>query len=126
MFPVATTSSQGQCLTTGPLDVCKTPTPTGPVPMPYPNIAKTSDGQGSSKVKVKCKQALRKGDKIMMSTGDEAGAAMGVVSSKIKGPAEFMLGSPMVKVEGKMWAHHTVPMKQNDGNTVGVHMAPSQ
>ena len=49
---------------------------------------------------------------------------MGVVSSKIKGPAEFMLGSPQVKVEGKMWAHHTVPTKQNDGNTVGVHMAP--
>jgi uncharacterized Zn-binding protein involved in type VI secretion len=92
--------------------------------MPYPNIAKTSDGRGSSKVKVKCKQALRKGDKIMMSMGDEAGVAMGVVSSKIKGPAEFMVGSPTVKVEGKMWAHHTVPTKQNDGNTVGVHMVP--
>lgn len=45
---------------------------------------------------------------------------MGAVSNKIKGPAEFMLGSPFVKVEGKMWAHHGVPMKQNDGNTVGV------
>jgi hypothetical protein len=124
MFEVATTSSSGQCLTTGPTDVCKTPTPTGPVPMPYPNIAKTSDGRGSSKVKVKCKQALRKGDKILMSMGDEAGVAMGVVSNKIKGPAEFMMGSPFVKVEGKMWAYHTVPTKQNDGNTVGVHMAP--
>ena|SRR3989304_852028 len=122
----ATTSSQGQCITTGPTDVCKTPTPGGPVPMPYPNIAKTSDGQGSSKVKVKCKQALRKGDKIMMSTGDEAGAAMGVVSNKIKGPAEFMMGWPKVKVEGKMWAFHGAPTKQNDGNTVGVHMSPSQ
>src|SRR5882672_2602664 len=120
MFPVACTSSQGQCVDTGPIDMCKTPTPAGPVPMPYPNMAKTSDGQGSSKVKVKGKQALRKGDKIMMSTGDEAGAAMGVASSKIKGPAEFMLGSPFVKVEGKMWAHHAVPMKQNDGNTAGV------
>jgi hypothetical protein len=124
MFELASTSSKGQCLTTGPTDACKTPTPAGPVPMPYPNIAKTSDGRGSSKVKAKCKQALRKGDKIMMSMGDEAGVAMGVVSSKIKGPAEFMLGSMTVKVEGKMWAHHTVPTKQNDGNTVGVHMAP--
>jgi uncharacterized Zn-binding protein involved in type VI secretion len=124
MFEVARTSSGGQCITTGPTDFCKTPTPGGPVPMPYPNIAKTSDGRGSSKVKVACKQALRKGDKIMMSAGDEGGVAMGAVSSKIKGPGEFMLGSPFVKVEGKMWAHHTVPTKQNDGNTVGVHMAP--
>ena len=124
MFEVARTSSGGQCLTTGPTDFCKTPTPGGPVPMPYPNIAKTSDGRGSTKVKVQCKQALRKGDKILMSSGDEGGVAMGAVSSKIKGPAEFMLGSPFVKVEGKMWAHHTVATKQNDGNTVGVHMAP--
>lgn len=111
-------------MTTGPTDACKTPSPAGPVPMPYPNIAKCSDGKGSSKVKVKTKQALRKGDKVMMSMGDEAGAAMGLVSSKIKGPAEFMLGSPLVKVEGKMWALHGMPTKQNDGNTVGVHMAP--
>lgn len=92
--------------------------------MPYPNIAKNSDGKGSSKVKVKCKQTLRKGDKILMSTGDEAGVAMGVVSSKIKGPAEFMLGQFNVKVEGKMWSQHSNPTKQNDGNTVGVHMSP--
>lgn len=124
MFTLTTTSSAGQCLTTGPTDACKTPTPAGPVPTPYPNLAKTSDGQGSSKVKVQCKQALRKGDKMLMSAGDEAGAAMGVISSKIKGPAELMLGSPVVKVEGKMWAHHSVPTKQNDGNTVGIQAVP--
>jgi len=124
VFEVACTSGAGQCLTTGPTDMCKTPTPGGPVPMPYLNKASCSDGQGSSKVKVKCKQALRKGDKIMMSSGDEGGAAMGLISSKIKGPAEFMLGDPQVKVEGKMWAHHTVPTKQNDGNIVGVHAKP--
>ena len=112
------------CLTTGPTDVCKTPTPGGPVPTPYPNMAKCSDGRGSSKVKVKCKQALRKGDKIMMSAGDEAGAAMGLVSSKIKGPGELMMGAPNVKVEGKMWAYHTTPTKQNDGNTVGIQSVP--
>ena len=124
-MPEATrTDSSGQCLTPGPIDFCKTPSPAGPVPMPYPNIAKTSDGKGSSKVKVKGKQALRKGDKIMLSSGDEGGAAMGVASSKIKGPAEFMLGSPFVKVEGQMWAHHGVPMKQNDGNTAGIHASP--
>src|SRR5262245_24047812 len=119
MFASATTSAQGKCVTTGPTDVCKTPTPGGPVPTPYPNLAMTSDGSGSSKVKVNCKETLRKGDSMRMSSGDEAGAAMGLVSSKIKGKAELMLGSPFVKVEGKQWAHHTVPTKQNDGNTVG-------
>jgi len=121
MPEAARTDSIGQCLTPGPIDFCKTPTPGGPVPMPYPNKAGTSDGKGSKKVKVCNNQALRKGDKIMLSMGDEGGAAMGVVSSKIKGKAEFMLGSPFVKVQGKMWAHHGVPMQQNDGNTAGVH-----
>ena len=37
----------------------------------------------------------------MMSTGDEAGSAGGVVSSKIKGKAEFVLFSFDVKFEGK-------------------------
>ena len=122
---LATASSQGQCITPGPLDVCKTPSPAGPVPIPYPNIAMTSNGSGSSKVKVKCKQALRKGDKISMSTGDDAGVAGGVVSGKIKGPAEFIVGWPTVKVEGKQWAFHLAPVKQNDGNTVGMLQVPS-
>jgi hypothetical protein len=122
---MAIASSRGMCVTTGPTDACKTPTPGGPVPMPYPNIAKNSDGRGSSKVKVTCKQTLRKGDKDMMSTGDEAGVAMGAVSSKIKGPAEFQLGSFKIKVEGKKWSHHTAPTKQNDGNTIGIHAAPT-
>lgn len=126
MPEAARTDSAGQCLTTGPTDFCKTPAPPAPVPppLPYPNIAKTSDGKGSNKVKVKCKQALRKGDKILLSSGDEGGVAMGVASSKIKGKAEFMLGSPLVKVQGKMWAHHGVPLTQNDTNTVGVHASP--
>jgi uncharacterized Zn-binding protein involved in type VI secretion len=124
-MPEATrTDSSGECLTTGPIDFCKTPTPGGPVPMPYMNTAKTSDGKGSKKVKVSGDQALRKGDKILMSSKDEAGTAMGAVSSKIKGKAEFMVGSPFVKVQGKHWAHHGVPMMQNDGNTAGVHAKP--
>lgn len=125
MFIASHTSSSGQCLTTGPTDFCKTPTPGGPVPMPYMNKASCSDGRGSSKVKVNCKQALRKGDKILMSSLDEPGVAMGAMSSKIKSPVEFVMGSFLVKVQGKMWAHHTVPTKQNDGNTVGIHAMPS-
>ena len=82
MFPVATNEG-GQCM--GFPDVCKTPTPAGPVPIPYPNMAQGSDGEGSKKVKVKNKEVLRKGDNLKMSSGDEAGSAQGLVSSKIKG-----------------------------------------
>jgi uncharacterized Zn-binding protein involved in type VI secretion len=127
MFAVCTTSSQGQCITTGPTDFCKTPTPGGPVPMPYPNIGTTSDGSGSSKVKVLGKESLRKGDKLSKSTGDEPGCAGGgAKSSRFKGNVVLKQGQSKVKVQGKAWAHHTVMTEQNNGNIVGVQCVPSQ
>ena len=114
ILPVATTGA-GQCA--GFPDVCKTPAPPAPlpVPIPYPNIAMLSDGSGSKKVKIQNKDTLRKGDTIRMSTGDEAGVALGVVSNKIKGQAELKMGWPQVKVEGKEVAHMTVPVGMNGG-----------
>lgn len=110
IFPVTTTGA-GQCA--GFPDVCKTPP--GPVPVPYPNIAMLSDGSGSKKVKIQNKDTLRKGDSVRMSTGDEAGVAMGLVSNKIKGQAELKMGWPMVKAEGKEVGHMTVPVGMNGG-----------
>jgi hypothetical protein len=52
-----------------------------------------------------------------MSTGDEAGAAMGVASNKIKGKAEFVNYSFDVKVEGKGVARAMDLMLHNDKNT---------
>jgi uncharacterized Zn-binding protein involved in type VI secretion len=124
MMTGATTSSSGQCLTQGPLDVCKTPSPGGPVPLPYPNIGMCSDGDGSSKVKVKGKNALRKGDTLSKSAGDEAGSIGGVKSSRIKGDVVFKLGDSRIKVEGKEWSHHMALTQQNAGNTVGSNMVP--
>ncbi len=126
LFPVMTTES-GQCAAFP--DVCKTPTPGGPVPIPYPNIAMASDGKGSKKVKVRKKEVLRKGDTMRMSSGDEAGSAMGVKSNKIKGKATVKTGSAKVKAEKKQVAYHTVMIAHNGSSAnmpAGCHVAPSQ
>src|SRR5262245_31398098 len=97
-------------------DVCKTPTPGGPIPLPYPNIAQSSDtADGSSTVKVDGNPIMLKGSNFRMSTGDEAGSAMGIVSNKIKGKAEPMLYSFDVKVDGKNVMRLTDMMLQNVG-----------
>jgi hypothetical protein len=100
-------------------DVCKTPSPGGPIPIPYPNIAKSSDtAQGSSTVKCDGNPICLKDSNFATSTGDEAGSAGGgVVSSKIKGKAEFVNFSFDVKVEGKNVARAMDLMLHNDKNT---------
>ena len=101
-------------------DVCKTPTPAGPVPIPYPNIGKSSDtSKGAKKVKIDKKMPMVKGAKYIMSTGDEAGSAMGVISSKIKGECEFMMYSFDVKFEGKNVCRMGDPMFHNKKNIMG-------
>lgn len=95
-------------------DVCKTPTPAGPVPIPYPNVAQSSDtADGSSTVKVDGNPIMLKSSNFKMSTGDEAGSAMGVVSNKIKGKAMPMLYSMDVKVDGQNVFRLTDMMLQN-------------
>lgn len=99
-------------------DVCKTPSPAGPVPIPYPNTAQSSDSSKTAK-KVNCDgNAVCVSDSnFMMSSGDEAGAAMGVASNKIKGKAEFVNYSFDVKVEGKGVPRAFDLMLHNDKNT---------
>jgi hypothetical protein len=84
-------------------DVCKTPAPPAPpIPIPYPNIGKSSDTvMGPMKVKTDGQMPMVKGSKYMMSAGDEAGVAMGVMSNMVKGECEFLLYSFDVKFEGK-------------------------
>jgi hypothetical protein len=52
-----------------------------------------------------------------MSSGDEAGAAGGVASNKIKGKAEFVNFSFDVQVEGSNVARGLDMMLHNDKNT---------
>lgn len=99
-------------------DVCKTPSPAGPIPIPYPNIAQSSDtAQGTQKVKCDGNAICVKDSNFKMSTGDEAGSAGGVVSSKIKGKAEFVNFSFDVQAEGKNVARAFDLMLHNDKNT---------
>lgn len=101
-------------------DVCKTPAPPAPfVPIPYPNIAMSSDtAKGTKKVKCDGNPVCVKDSNFRMSTGDEGGTAGGgIVSSKIKGKAEFVLFSFDVKFEGKNVARAFDIMLHNDKNT---------
>jgi hypothetical protein len=100
-------------------DVCKTPSPAGPVPIPYPNIAQSSDtASGASTVLSDGNPTCVKDSNFSTSTGDEAGSAGGgVVSSKIKGKAEFVNFSFDVMFEGKNVARAMDLMLHNDKNT---------
>ena len=109
-------------------DVCKTPIPpAGPVPIPYPNIAMSSDtASEAKKVKFEGAKLMVKGSNLKMSSGDEAGSAQGVVSSKIKGKAEFANYSFDVKAGGNNVCRLADPMKQNIGSPNGFGPAHLQ
>ena len=101
-------------------DVCKTPGPPAPfIPIPYPNIAMSKDtASGSKKVKMDGNPICLKDSNFSMSTGDEGGTAGGgMLSSKIKGKAEFVMFSFDVKVEGKNVVRAFDIMLHNDKNT---------
>ncbi|MGH8295116.1 MAG: DUF4150 domain-containing protein [Steroidobacteraceae bacterium] len=101
-------------------DVCKTPTPAGPVPIPYPNIGQSSNTTGGpTTVSTDGQMPMTQGAKYMLSSGDEAGSAGGVMSGKIKGPCEFMMYSFDVKFEGKNVCRVADPMFHNDKNGMG-------
>ncbi len=108
-------------------DTCKTPSPGGPVPIPYPNVAKSSDAaKVTTTVKVDGNGVMVKGSIFAMSTGDEAGTALGVVSNKIKSTAEFKVYSTDVKFEGKTVARLSDPMGQNQGSDNAASPAEMQ
>lgn len=101
-------------------DVCKTPTPGGPVPIPYPNIGKASDtSSGPTSVTTDGQMPMTKDAKYMMSAGDEAGSATGVVSGKVKGACEFMMYSFDVMFEGKNVCRLGDPLFHNEKNGMG-------
>ena len=130
MFPVS--SKAGGVCNAQP-DTCKTPSPGGPVPIPYPNVGmltQANPGTLSKKVKIQNQAIALKNTMISMTSGDEAGSAGGgVVSSMIKGPAQFKKGSTKVKSEGQPVVFHTCPIGQNGTNAnmpMGTQTVPSQ
>jgi len=101
-------------------DVCNTPTPAGPVPIPYPNLGKSADASsGPTSVTTDGQMPMTQDAKYMMSTGDEGGSALGVMSGKIKGTCEFMMYSFDVQFEGKNVCRLADPLFHNDKNGMG-------
>ena len=106
-------------------DTCKTPTPGGPVPIPYPNIAMSKDTQkGTTTVKCDGNPINVKDSIWMMSQGDEAGAAMGVLSSRIKGKADWINAAQNVKANGKNVCRLGDPMRSNAGSSENTPPIP--
>lgn len=128
MFPIAT--KQGGMSQAFP-DVCKTPSPAGPIPVPYANVAvlpQANPASCSLKFKILNQPVLTKASVIMMTSGDEPGAAGGVMSSMIKGPGKAKKFSMKVKAEGKNVIYHTCVIGHNGNspNAIGIHSVPSQ
>lgn len=114
-------------------DTCLVPAPPAPpVPTPFPNIAQCTDanpGTCTLKVKVMNMPVIAANSLIMLSAGDEAGSAGGVMSGMIKGPATFKKGSMKVSVEGKPCATLLSLTAQNGASAnapAGSQIAPSQ
>ncbi|KYF77333.1 hypothetical protein BE20_55785 [Sorangium cellulosum] len=110
---------QGDGLThvAAPPDVCKVPTPAGPVPTPFVNTAQDAMlAKGSKQTSIAGNPVALASSELSTSTGDEPGAAGGVISSKIKGKLTWGGSSMDVKVEGKGVARFLDPTLQN-GNT---------
>ncbi|WP_158746198.1 DUF4150 domain-containing protein [Acidisphaera sp. L21] len=130
-MPFASTLGTGMCSAFP--DVCKTPTPAGPVPIPYPNIAQlamANPGTCSLTVLIFNKPAATTQTTIMLSSGDEAGCAGGVVSGVFIGPAKFVLGSTVVMIGGAPAVYLGSTIGQNGVGSAnmpaGQQVVPSQ
>jgi len=101
---VASVASGHTSVTSGPLDICKTPAPPAPapIPLPYPNIGLSATlGPGyTTKTMVMMTPMWTKSGKSALSNGDQPGVAMGILSSKIMGMCEITMASTDVDAEG--------------------------
>jgi hypothetical protein len=79
----------------------------------------SNTASGPSSVKNDGKMPMTKDAEYNTSTGDEAGTATGVISSKFKGKCEFMLYSFDVKYEGKNVCRLADPLFHNKKNIMG-------
>lgn len=127
MFALSTAGAQA--VATVP-DVCLTPAVPSPIPVPYPNIAASTmadPGGIVENVLLVAMPALNQATKILLSNGDQAGTAGGgVASHKIMGEAAFTMGSTKVMIGGKPGVRLSCMTTQNNANTTGLVVTPSQ
>ena len=110
-------------------DVCLTPAPPAPpIPIPYPNIAMGATGvQAVYNVLFSCAPAHNMGTTIPMTSGDNAGVALGVASGMVMGKASPVTAAFTVLLGGKPATRLTMSSVGNGTNCpTNVRLAPSQ
>ncbi len=108
-------------------DICKTPIGSAVVPIPYPNVSKSSDlAKGSKNVTISGAPVCLSSSEFSTSTGDEAGAAKGIISGTTKDKAHPVTYSFNVKVEGKSVVRNTDLFTGNNRNTLPAPIMQSQ
>ena len=122
-------NTQSYAMNLGFPDVCKTPI--GPVitPIPYPNISETTMAiPNVFNQFITCMPIHNLMTTVPMSSGNEAGVLLGVVSQLIKGPTLHMLGSFKI-FRTIMPATKMLSMSGQNGmalNIPGITLSPSQ
>ncbi len=110
-------------------DVCKTPTPVGPLPLPYPNMATLCTAMPVCfNLLVGGAPAHNMSSKPVISAGDNAGVAGGLISNMMMGPTQTLLGSTVLILKG-MPAAKMLGMTGHNGtlpNGPGSTLVPSQ
>lgn len=123
--------SMGAGMNLGFPDVCITPVGPVPVPVPYPDIQfSITSAPAAYNVLVDCMPALNQLSHGLMSVGDQAGIAGGVVSHFIGGQGTYMAGCATIFVGGVPAQRLTSVTGQNCigmlPNSPGMTCAPSQ
>jgi hypothetical protein len=113
--------SQGTLVT---VDVCLTKIGKKTVPISYTNVARSADAaKTASTVFINGNPVCHQKSIFAVSTGDEPGNRLGVVSGTIKGKAEFVTGSPNVLIEGVPAVRQGDMMVSNNGNTAPMPLS---
>jgi carboxyl-terminal processing protease len=116
-------SNRGAGGTVGFPDVCLTPAVPAPIPVPYPNLGLNAMAAPfSPNVLFTGMPALNLMSMIPMTSGDEGGVA----HPRIKGPARFTMGNPIVKGNYLPAISLTCPTTGNNmNNPLGAVLVPS-
>jgi hypothetical protein len=127
MQPGSTITS-GQC-TSGPPDVCNTPSSSGTTPVSYTNTSQLSNCTNtSSKVFFDNGQVVHLNSSMSSSSGDEAGSSGGTVSGVNMSKVAYSQGSSKVTIEGNACIYNTCATLHNgsSSNTTGTQTSASQ
>ncbi|PHM38720.1 DUF4150 domain-containing protein [Xenorhabdus innexi] len=108
-------------------DVCLTPATPSPVPVPYPNMAQGPTGvTNAMNILFAGAPVHNLMTKCPMTTGDNSGVNMGVVSGTVMGSSQHTLGANAVLVKKFPATRLSSSTMQNSTNAVGCRIIPSQ